>query len=136
MFPPQIHRVFVNWVTEPGDIVYNPLSGRGTVPLEAVLSGRTGFDSDADSLAYSLAQSKVNIPSYPDAANRLSMLESSFDHERESITDAPEHIAVLYSATTLRQSVYLRNQLDHNTPADCFIIAMVLGMLHANHSRN
>src|SRR6266545_5048070 len=63
MFPPQIANVFVRWLTAPGDSVYDPFSGRGTVPLEAVLLGRRGLGSDANPLAVALTQAKAQIPS-------------------------------------------------------------------------
>jgi hypothetical protein len=41
---------------------------------------------------------------------------------------------MLYSPTTLRQLVFLRERLGANRSVDSFLIALVLGMLHANHS--
>src|SRR4051812_49694223 len=55
MFPPQIAHVFVRWLSGPGDVVYDPFAGRGTVPLEAALLGRRGVGSDANPLAVTLS---------------------------------------------------------------------------------
>ena len=42
MFPPQVPHVFIHWLTEPGDVVYDPFAGRGTAPLEACRMARVG----------------------------------------------------------------------------------------------
>jgi len=136
MFPPQIAQVFIRWLTDPGDIVYDPFSGRGTVPLEAILSGRIGLGSDANPLAYSLTQAKVGIPSFPEIARRLAKLEASWHTSAGGLDDVPDDIVMLYAPGTLRQLIFLRSELDRNDATDAFIIAIILGMLHANHSRN
>ena len=135
MFPPQIAHVFISWLTQPGEIVYDPFSGRGTVPLEAVLSGRIGLGSDANPLAHSLTQAKVAVPSYVDIDKRLSELEKNYRNWRTEPEAVPDDIAMLYAPGTLRQLVFLRMRLDCTDATDAFLIAMILGMLHANHSR-
>src|SRR5215471_17470245 len=39
-FKPQLPRFFIERLTRPGDIVYDPFMGRGTTALEAALLGR------------------------------------------------------------------------------------------------
>ena len=39
-FKPQLPRFFIERLTEPGDVVFDPFMGRGTTLLEAVLLGR------------------------------------------------------------------------------------------------
>jgi DNA methylase len=136
MFPPQIAHVFITWLTHPGDTVYDPFSGRGTVPLEAVLSGRVGLGSDANPLAYSLTQAKVAIPNYLEIDQRLTKLERSYRGGKVRLDTVPDDIAMLYAPGTLRQLVHLQSQLHRDRAIDAFLIAMTLGMLHANHSRN
>jgi hypothetical protein len=75
MFPPSIPHVFIRWLTEPGDVVYDPFSGRGTTALEALLEGRKGYGSDLNPLALVLSGAKVAPPSLEDALARLSDLE-------------------------------------------------------------
>jgi DNA methylase len=136
MFPPQIAHVFVSWLTEPGDIVYDPFSGRGTVPLEAALSGRIGFGSDANPLAYSLTQAKVAVPGYANLNARLNELEQCYRSWRAQAESVPDHIAMLYAPGTLRQLVFMRTHLERSDIVDAFLVAMILGMMHANHSRD
>src|SRR5687767_2024220 len=78
MFPPQLPNVFIRWLTEPGDAVYDPFSGRGTVPLEAVLEGRRGYASDANPLAAALSAAKVRIPARSRVRARITQLENEF----------------------------------------------------------
>jgi hypothetical protein len=73
MFPPQLPHVFIRWLTEPGDAVYDPFAGRGTVALEAVLSGRRAYASDANPLAVALSAA-LNTSRCDSACARLEPL--------------------------------------------------------------
>lgn len=135
MFPPQLAHVFIEWLTQPGERVYDPFAGRGTVALEASLLGRTSFASDANPLAQVLAQSKTQIPSAASLAARLTTLQSKYRKSKVKVADQPAHIRMLYSSGTLKQLVYLRSELNTADPIDCFLVATILGMLHANHAK-
>jgi DNA modification methylase len=41
-FPPQLPRKFIEGLTEPGDVVLDPMVGSGTTIVEAFLAGRRG----------------------------------------------------------------------------------------------
>lgn len=58
-FPPQLPRVFIKSLTEPGDLVLDPMMGSGTAILEAVLLGRRAVGVDIDPLAMSLCRAKI-----------------------------------------------------------------------------
>lgn len=133
MFPPQLPNVFIRWLTEPGDAVYDPFSGRGTVPLEAVLAGRHAYASDANPLAAALSAAKVHIPARSRVRARITQLEIKF--AAPTIDAVPEHIRMLYSGSTLRQLIYLKEELVRARPVDAFLVATVLGLLHGNHSK-
>lgn len=136
MFPPQLAHFFIDWLTGPGEVVYDPFAGRGTVALEAALLGRTGHASDANPLATVLSASKVSVPSAERIILRLDKLQKSSKISRVSIAKEPSDIRMLYSDATLRQLVFLRRELDRSDPTDVFITSLVLGMLHANHSKS
>lgn len=137
MFPPQLARVLVEWLSEPEDIVYDPFSGRGTVALESVLAGRVAWAGDANPLAVALSKAKVGLPSARQIEARLAELQSDYSAWRGQVDDTnpPSEIRMLYSPTTLRQLCFLRAKLG-SSQTDEFITAMTLGMLHANHSRS
>lgn len=134
MFPPQMASVFIRWLTRPGDAVYDPFSGRGTVALEAGLQGRWGYGADANPLAHALTKAKVRIPAEAAVLQRLDELEEEFRGGKLSLEDAPPNIRMLYSPRTLEQISFLRQRLTWPGTVDPFIVALVLGMLHANHS--
>lgn len=134
MFPPQLARYMIEWLTEPGDLVYDPFSGRGTTALESVRLGRAALASDANPLSVALSQAKVRIPSLSQAARRVRKLRAGFLPAHVAIEGEPDDIRMLYSDHTLRQLVYLKAALRRGHPVDSLIIAVCLGMLHANHS--
>jgi hypothetical protein len=132
MFPPQLPSVFIRWLTEPGDSVYDPFSGRGTVALEAALAGRAAYASDANPLAAALSGAKVDVPSARSVRARIASLERSF--VAPDLADVPANIRMLYSDQTLSQIVFLKNALQRNRHIDRFLTATMLGLLHGNHS--
>jgi DNA methylase len=131
MFPPRVPRVFIEWLTDPGDTVYDPFSGRGTTSLEAALSGRRAFAADLNPLGALLSGAKLEVPSRQSIADRLSDLERSFSPTGEQ---APDEIRMLYSQPVLTQLLFLRSQLSLKERVDRFITAVLMGLMHANHS--
>lgn len=131
MFPPHIPRVFIEWLTTLGDVVYDPFSGRGTAPLEACRLGRIGLGSDANPLAYVLTGAKVDPPTMKDISTRLETLRKSIPPRKR--WDAPDDIEMLYGRKVLRQLCWLRTKLNITEPTDRFLMSAILGMLHANY---
>lgn len=58
-FPPQLPRTFICGLTQPGDLVLDPMMGSGTVVLEALLEKRHGIGVDIDPLALRLTRVKT-----------------------------------------------------------------------------
>src|SRR5207253_2875836 len=131
---PQLPNLFIRWLTEPGDAVYDPFAGRGTVPLEALLMARRAYASDANPLALALSQSKVRVPARSRLLARVTQLERQF--VPRPTDGVPPHIRMLYAESTLRQIVYLKDALVRSRPVDAFLIATLLGLLHGNHSKH
>src|SRR5262245_13636184 len=50
-FKPALPRFFIERLTEPGDVVYDPFMGRGTTLMEAALLGRVPAGCDANPLS-------------------------------------------------------------------------------------
>lgn len=130
MFPPAVPHTFVEWLTDPGDVVYDPFSGRGTTPLEACLMGRVGLGSDMNPLAWVLTSAKVSPPDRRTLDRRLAELREGIT--ALSIADEPHHVKMLFSRKTLGQLLWLREELDERRGVDRFILAVLLGVLHAN----
>ena len=58
-FPPQLPKKFIERLTEPGDVVLDPMVGSGTTIVEAFLAGRRGIGFDIDPMALRLCKAKV-----------------------------------------------------------------------------
>lgn len=55
-------RALINLYSSPGDIVFDPFSGSGVVPLEAALAGRCAWANDLSPYAYVLTRGKLEAP--------------------------------------------------------------------------
>ncbi|MCL5735050.1 MAG: site-specific DNA-methyltransferase [Actinobacteria bacterium] len=132
MFPPALANVMVQWLSEPGDVVYDPFSGRGTVPLEARRLGRVAVAADLSPLAVTLSRAKSSSVSSAEVAARLAELETACRRARPRINNVPPHIAMLFSQRTLRQLLALRLRLDIGQDEDAFVMGMLLGIMHLN----
>ncbi|MBL7063515.1 MAG: hypothetical protein ISS49_04805 [Anaerolineae bacterium] len=58
-FPPQLPGKFIEGLTEPGDVVLDPMVGSGTTVVEAFLAGRRGIGFDIDPMALRLCKVKI-----------------------------------------------------------------------------
>lgn len=71
-FKPQLPRFFIERLTRPGDLVYDPFSGRGTTALEAALLDRRVAANDVNPLSALLSAPRLAPPANAEAiAERL-----------------------------------------------------------------
>ncbi|MBP1628216.1 MAG: methyltransferase modification enzyme [Holophagaceae bacterium] len=70
-YKPQLPRLFIEQLTAPGDLVYDPFSGRGTTALEAALLGRRVAANDVNPLSRMLAEPRLSPPESLALARRL-----------------------------------------------------------------
>jgi DNA modification methylase len=61
-YKPQLPRLFIEKLTQLGDIVYDPFGGRGTTAVEAALLGRRVISNDINPLSRILAQPRLTLP--------------------------------------------------------------------------
>ena len=73
-FPAGLAHAFIARYTRPGDVVLDPFSGRGTVPLQACAEGRIGAGNDLNPFAHVLTAAKVDPPTRADVRTRLAAL--------------------------------------------------------------
>src|SRR3954452_22369165 len=64
MFPAKLAHYFIQRYSRPGDLVVDPFSGRGTVPLQARVEGRRTIANDLSPLAYILSSAKARPPAW------------------------------------------------------------------------
>lgn len=81
---PAIAHFLVEQFTEPGDIVVDPLSGVGTIPLEACLQNRIGIGNDLSELAFCVTKAKVEKADEKDCLEVIDKLQSYVEGEKES----------------------------------------------------
>lgn len=104
-FKPQLPRFFIERLTAPGDIVYDPFMGRGTTVLEAALLGRVPFGCDINPLSVVLVRPRLTPPVLDEIAARLAQINLA------AAAEVPEDLLVFFHPETLRQIVSLKNYL-------------------------
>lgn len=104
-FKAELPGLFLELLTEPGDLVYDPFMGRGTTPLEAALRGRRVAGNDVNPLSRILLEPRLEPPHRAEVAARLAELPLEGDERAE--TD----LSMFYSARTETQIVRLRSYL-------------------------
>ncbi len=61
-FKPQLPAYFIDRLSKPGDVVYDPFSGRGTTAIEAALMGRNVIANDVNPLSAILTRPRLQVP--------------------------------------------------------------------------
>ena len=111
MFPAKMAHYFIQRYTAPGDLVIDPFSGRGTVPLQARVEGRRTVSNDLNPLAYVLSRAKANPPTYAAVMTAVDALEKQYRRTAQPEPDVSPDIRMLYHPTTLAQLSYIRRHL-------------------------
>jgi hypothetical protein len=57
-FPASLAHAFIARYSRPGDVVFDPFSGRGTAPVQAAAEGRIGIGNDLNPCARTLQASR------------------------------------------------------------------------------
>ncbi len=104
-FKPQLPRFFIELLTHPGDIVYDPFSGRGTTVIEAGLLGRNVIANDINPLSAILSAPRFFVPTLDDLAERLDAIPLL-----KKVTTEID-LSMFYHPETLREIVSLREYL-------------------------
>lgn len=148
-FPAPLAHAFISRFSRPGDVVLDPFSGRGTVPLQAVVERRIGAGNDASPLAHLLTAAKVDAPPQLEVEERLAQLRLAwFDRSIDwlvavqagagAITEGPAgrldvlraDVLAAFHPRSLAQLLFLRRCLDVRSRTDRFLAAAALGILH------
>jgi hypothetical protein len=76
-FKAQLPRFFIDRLTKPGDVVYDPFMGRGTTPVEAALLGRNVIGNDANPLSRTFTKPRLDPPLFEDVVQRTERIKIS-----------------------------------------------------------
>jgi hypothetical protein len=137
MFPPGFVERYVLAFTDPGDIVFDPFSGRGTTIFESLLLGRRAYGLDINPVAACVSGAKADPPSIPRLLRRLAELEEQYRSQSEIEVPQTEFFEACFAESTLRQVAFLRRQLRWTeSKVDRFIAAMALGCLHGESHKS
>jgi hypothetical protein len=142
MFPESFAEEHIERWSKAGDLVFDPFSGRGTTPLQALLMDRRAIAMDINPVAYCITAAKCNPPSLLTVLRRIDALEafaSEIDHveianERRSL---PGFFGRAFHWRTLDEILGLRRTWEWRTNAvDTFVAALALGILHGEMRRS
>jgi hypothetical protein len=104
-FKPQLPRFFIERLTRPGDIVYDPFIGRGTTAVEAALLGRVPYGCDINPLSEVITRPRLRPPTIEQIEERLQQIDfNAFD-------EFPDDLRVFYHPETLREIASLKKYL-------------------------
>ncbi len=70
-FKAQLPRFFIKLLTDKGDTVYDPFSGRGTTIIEAAILGRQVISNDINPLSRIISSPRLSVPEDSDVFARL-----------------------------------------------------------------
>lgn len=111
-FKPQLPHFFIERLTQPGDVVYDPFMGRGTTLIEAALMGRQPYGCDVNPLSAILCEPRLRPPALVEIEDTLAAVDFSDSGEM------PEELLVFYHEETLREISALRKYLLARERAD------------------
>ena len=120
MFPAKVAHYFIQRYSRPGDLVLDPFSGRGTVPLQARVEGRHTVSNDLNPLAYVLSRAKAHPPTWNAMDTFLQRIETAY-HRADRVNQT--HPKTYACCTTPAPCV--RSATCANT---CFAKALRIGV--------
>lgn len=112
-FKSELPRFFISFLTEEGDWVYDPFSGRGTTVIEAALLGRNLASNDINPLSKVLCRARLFIPNMQDVTDRLSEILSNHRVENYKHT-----LKTFYHPDTELEIAIIRDYLGHKEDAE------------------
>jgi methylase of polypeptide subunit release factors len=112
------------------DIIFDPFSGSGTIPLEAAINGRDVIASDASIYAKVLTLGKLNAPTDKVEALKLFnlILLKSSKLPSPDLRKVPAWVRVFFHPKTLKETINFIETCK--TTKNYFLLACTLGILH------
>lgn len=130
-FKPELPDYFIKRYTQPGEIVFDPFSGRGTTVLQANILGRIGWGNDVNPLSALITYAKTHPVHLTEIRKRLDEIPLSASVDMGDY----DRFRPFYHPDTYRELMNLRAFLKENrTDVDRFIETVALSRLHG-HSR-
>ncbi len=115
-FKPQLPAYFIDRLSKPGDVIYDPFSGRGTTAVEAALMGRNVIANDINPLSAILTMPRLEAPLIANIDVRLRAIKVAAK-QRNDID-----LSMFYHPDTERELLnlraYLADRLDSGKEDD------------------
>jgi hypothetical protein len=105
-FKPQLPAYFIERLSEEGDLVYDPFSGRGTTAVEAALRGRRVLANDVNPLSAIFARPRLEVPHVSEVDARLNAIDL------EQRVRPTLDVSMFFHADTERELLNLRAYLN------------------------
>lgn len=141
---PAIAHMMIRDFTNPGDVVFDPLCGVGTIPFEACIQGRVGIGNDLSRMAYSITKAKVQHPIREEVDIVVKRLEDYIENNKGKFDVDPlpysdfgfnGKIPAYFEKHTyceiLAAREFFMNIKDLNAP-ECMALSAMLHILHGN----
>ena len=120
-FKPQLPAYFIERLTAPGDLVYDPFSGRGTTAVEAALRGRNVIVNDVNPLSVILTRPRLELPSVAEVDVRLRSLKFAARPRSGLDLSMFFHPDTEYEILGLREYLFRRRKAGEEDSADRWI---------------
>jgi len=105
-FKPALPKYFIEHYTAPGDLVYDPFSGRGTTIIEAALLGRNVASNDINPISRILTEARLFLPD-------MQLLEERLDEILNAPVKKPvANLHMFFHKKTLTEILQLRQWLS------------------------
>ncbi len=133
-FKPQLPRFFIERLTQPGEVVYDPFMGRGTTLLEAALLGRVPYGCDINPLSQILVRPRLQPPELQEVKARLAQIDFAKPVEIDEELLVFYHPQTLTAITNLRAYLLNREQQGSLDAVDAWIRMVATNRL-TGHSK-
>jgi hypothetical protein len=135
MFPESFVQKYLVW-SKRDEHVFDPFSGRGTTLFESLLNGRDAAACDVNPVAVCISRAKSDPPTKDALLGRISQLADAFQSKTKE-RSLPAFFYHCFHKDSLQQLQYLRRALRWTrNKTDCFVAALVLGVLHGESHRS
>ncbi len=109
-FKPSLPAFFIERLSKPGDLVFDPFMGRGTTPLEAVLRERVPGGNDVNPLSTMLVRPRLDPPPLSRVLERIDALDLA-ESAAGVADEADDDLLVFFHPETLGAIRALREYL-------------------------
>lgn len=142
---PAIAHFLVQYFSEPGQVVLDPLSGAGTIPFEACIQGRKGIGNDLSELAYVITKAKIEKPNYVDVKNVIKKLDEYIKNHITEIDDdclpysdfglngkLPSYFENKTYKEILCARSFFKGRIENLSPSEAMVLTALAHILHGN----